>query len=161
MRKDNKTMWLWIIISILVIAGDQLTKQLVISYIGPYDTISVIPHVLDFVYVKNTGAAFSIFAGKTWFLALISLFVCIGLIYYLIRYKPEHKLFISSIALVLGGAAGNLIDRAFRGSVVDFIEVIFIEFPVFNVADIAITVGAVLLMVYVIFFDREQIEKRA
>mgnify|MGYP004493385635 FL=1 len=149
-------MLIWIIISLAVVLLDQGTKLLVIHNIAPTDTISVLPRILNLVYVKNTGAAFSILSGKTFFLSLISLAVCVGIVWYLIKNRPENKLMLLSVSLVLGGAVGNLIDRMLRGSVVDFFEVIFVDFPVFNVADIAITVGAVLLMIYVLFFDREK-----
>ena len=149
-------MLIWIIISLAVVLLDQGTKLLVIHNIAPTDTISVLPRILNLVYVKNTGAAFSILSGKTFFLSLISLAVCVGIVWYLIKNRPENKLMLLSVSLVLGGAVGNLIDRMLRGSVVDFFEVIFVDFPVFNVADIAITAGAVLLMIYVLFFDREK-----
>lgn len=149
-------MLIWVIISLAVVLLDQGTKLLVIHNIAPTDTISVLPRILNLVYVKNTGAAFSILSGKTFFLSLISLAVCVGIVWYLIKNRPENKLMLLSVSLVLGGAAGNLIDRMLRGSVVDFFEVIFVDFPVFNVADIAITAGAVLLMIYVLFFDREK-----
>ena len=149
-------MLIWVIISLAVVLLDQGTKLLVIHNIAPTDTISVLPRILNLVYVKNTGAAFSILSGKTFFLSLISLAVCVGIVWYLIKNRPENKLLLLSVSLVLGGAVGNLIDRMLRGSVVDFFEVIFVDFPVFNVADIAITAGAVLLMIYVLFFDREK-----
>ena len=149
-------MLIWVIISLAVVLLDQGTKLLVIHNIAPTDTISVLPRILNLVYVKNTGAACSILSGKTFFLSLISLAVCVGIVWYLIKNRPESKLMLLSVSLVLGGAVGNLIDRMLRGSVVDFFEVIFVDFPVFNVADIAITAGAVLLMIYVLFFDREK-----
>ena len=149
-------MLILIIISMAVVLLDQGTKLLVIHNIAPTDTIPVLPRILNLVYVKNTGAAFSILSGKTFFLSLISLAVCVGIVWYLVKNRPENKLMLLSVSLVLGGAVGNLIDRMFRGSVVDFFEVIFVDFPVFNVADIAITVGAILLMIYVLFFDREK-----
>lgn len=149
-------MLIWVIISLAVVLLDQGTKLLVIHNIAPTDTISVLPRILNLVYVKNTGAAFSILSGKTFFLSLISLAVCVGIVWYLIKNRPENKLMLLSVSLVLGGAVGNLIDRMLRRSVVDFFEVIFVDFPVFNVADIAITAGAVLLMIYVLFFDREK-----
>ena len=149
-------MLIWVIISLAVVLLDQGTKLLVIHNIAPTDTISVLPRILNLIYVKNTGAAFSILSGKTFFLSLISLAVCVGIVWYLIKNRPENKLMLLSVSLVLGGAVGNLIDRMLRGSVVDFFEVIFVDFPVFNVADIAITAGAVLLMIYVLFFDREK-----
>ena len=149
-------MLIWIILSLLIVLLDQGTKLLVIQNIAPTDTIPVIPQVFNLVYVKNTGAAFSLLSGKTFFLSLISLAVCVGIVWFLIKNQPKSRLMLIAASLILGGAIGNMIDRMFRGSVVDFFEVLLIEFPVFNVADIAITIGAVLLMIYVLFFDREK-----
>lgn len=146
-------MILWIITALIFAGADQYIKYLVIENIALTDTITILQGVVNFVYVKNTGAAFSIFTGKTYILGIISLLVCVGILLYFIIKKPENKLLNVSLAMILGGAAGNLIDRMFRGFVVDYIELCFVKFPVFNLADIAITVGAVLLMVYVIFFD--------
>lgn len=146
-------MLLWMIISLAVVGADQLIKYIVIENVSSTDTIGVIPEILDIIYVKNTGAAFSILEGKTYILSLVSFVVCCLLVWYLVKKRPEARLLRTSLGLILGGAFGNLIDRVFRHFVIDFISVTFINFPVFNLADIAITVGAVLLMVYVIFFD--------
>lgn len=146
-------MIIWITLSILITAADQLLKYLVLNNISSSDTITLIPNIVQLVYVKNTGAAFSLLSGKTYVLSLISLAVCIIIVAYLIKKKPQSILFLISLGMILGGAVGNLIDRAFRNFVVDYIELCFVQFPVFNLADIAITCGAVLLMIYVIFFD--------
>lgn len=152
-------MALWIITALIFAGADQYIKYLVIKNIAMTDTIAAIPKILNFVYVKNTGAAFSILSGKTYILGIVSLVVCVGLLLYLIIKKPENKLFLVSLAMILGGAVGNFADRMFRGFVVDYIELCFINFPVFNLADIAITVGAALLMIYVIFFDNKKSDK--
>lgn len=152
-------MILWIILSICVILADQFTKLGVVNYIDKTETINVIPNILDFVYVKNTGAAFSFLANKTYgiiILSIISILFCAGVIFYMIKKKPRNKLLISALALMLGGAFGNVIDRIIRGFVVDFIEVKFIDFPVFNIADIAITVGAGLMILYVLLFENDK-----
>ncbi len=146
-------MIIWITLSLLITAADQLLKYLVLNNISSSDTIALIPHIVQLVYVKNTGAAFSLLSGKTYVLSLVSLAVCIFIVGYLIKKKPQNRLFLVSLGMILGGAVGNLIDRALRNFVVDYIELCFIQFPVFNLADIAITCGAVLLMIYVIFFD--------
>lgn len=146
-------MIIWLTISLFLVAADQLIKYLVVQNIALTDTVEAIPDILNFVYVKNTGAAFSILSGRTYILSVVSLLVCVFLVWYLIKKKPQSKLFLISLGMILGGAAGNLIDRVVRKFVVDYIEVCFINFPVFNLADVAITVGAALLMIYVIFFD--------
>ena len=146
-------MIIWLIISLVLIGADQAIKYLVINNIALTDTIEVIPDILNIVYVKNTGAAFSILSGRTYILSIVSFVVCVALVWYLIKQKPSSKLLLVSLGMILGGAAGNLIDRVARQFVVDYIEVCFITFPVFNLADMAITIGAALLMIYVIFFD--------
>lgn len=148
-------MVIWIILSLVVAGADQLVKYIVLKNISLTDTVEVIPKILQFVYVKNTGAAFSLLSGKTYILSIVSLAVCIFLIWYLIKKRPSSRLLLVSLGLILGGAVGNMIDRMFRNFVVDYIEVLFVQFPVFNLADVAITVGAALLMIYVIFFDNK------
>ncbi len=152
-------MLLWSLIVICIIALDQLSKYWVINNIGLTDSITVIPKVIDFVYVKNTGAAFSFLADKTYgivLLSLISVAFCVAVVWFMIKRKPSSKLLTISLALMLSGAFGNVIDRIFKGYVVDFIETTFIKFPVFNIADIAITCGAALVIIYVLFFEKSK-----
>jgi signal peptidase II len=152
-------MILWIILSIGIILIDQFTKLWVVGNIGPQDTITIMPRILDFVYVENKGAAFSFLANKTYgtiILSVISVLFCVGVIFYMVKFKPQNKLLLCAVSMMLGGAIGNVIDRIIRGFVVDFIEVKFISFPVFNVADIAITVGAGLLILYVLLFENDK-----
>lgn len=145
----------WTIISCLLIGADQLVKYWVVQGISPEDCFRIIPGVLDFVYVKNTGAAFSIFSGRTGILGILSIAFCIAVIVYTVVKKPGHPLMRGALSLLFAGAVGNAMDRIARGYVIDFIQVTFVDFPVFNIADICITVGAVLLAVYLIFFDKE------
>ena len=140
-----------VILAALIIAADRLSKIFTVSAAEVGGKFGEIPYLADFIYVKNTGAAFSMFSGKVSVLS-----VCIGVIVYFIVKKPKSKLMCISLALLFSGAAGNAIDRVANGYVVDFISLKFINFPVFNIADIAITVGAALLVIYMIFFDREQ-----
>lgn len=147
-------MWLWGLIAAVIIAVDQISKYLVMTNIGEHDTVTVIKNVFEFVYVQNTGAAFSIMSGKTGFLAAISVIFCIAIAVYMIKKKPTNKMLCITACLLFAGGAGNAIDRLSRGFVVDFIKTAFVDFPVFNVADIAVTVGAVLLIVTMLFFDK-------
>lgn len=148
--KDRK----WLFAAIIIVLADQLVKFLVCKNLSKADSIAVIPHILNFIYVQNTGAAFSMFSGKTAVLGVISILFCIGVLIFWISQKPQHTLFKLSLTLLFAGALGNAIDRIFRGFVVDFIETAFIKFPVFNVADISITAGTALLMIYLLFFDK-------
>lgn len=152
-------MILWSLIVLIIIALDQISKYWVVNNIGLTDSFTVIPKMIDFVYVKNTGAAFSFLSDKTYgiiLLSCISVIFCVGVIWFMIKRKPQHKLLTISLALMLSGAIGNVIDRIFKGYVVDFIETTFIKFPVFNIADIAITIGASLIIIYVLFFEKSK-----
>ena len=141
------------ILAASIVGLDQLTKYLVVHKIPSGTDISAIPGVIDFTYVKNPGAAFSMFSEHTWLLSIISVVFCVGIAVYVIMKKPESKLLKTALTLVFAGALGNAIDRIFVGSVVDFIETVFIDFPVFNVADISVCIGATLLVIYVLFFE--------
>ena len=140
----------------LIVAADQITKALVRANI-PYGTgVKVIPGVVQLTYVRNTGAAFSMLSGARWlFLVLVAVFFAVLAV--LIRKRiltaPAE---LWALAAIGGGALGNAVDRALSGEVTDMIEPLFIDFAVFNVADIFITCGAIALAVYMLFFDREE-----
>lgn len=112
----------------------------------------LIPNWLGLNYVQNTGAAFSSFDQYTMILAIVSLVVSILLILAIAFKWVRHPFGRFTLMLILAGAVGNLIDRFFMGYVTDMIQVLFIKFAVFNVADIFVVVGAVLLVIYVLFF---------
>lgn len=141
-----------IICGLAVVGLDQLTKYLVTVYMEPNEVIAVIPGLINFNRIPpNTGAAFGMLAGQTWFLITVTCVVMIICIAMLIRKTFDSRLMFWALCLVLGGGVGNLIDRIFRGgSVVDFLEFGFFEFPVFNVADCAVCIGAALMVLYFI-----------
>ncbi len=117
-------------------------------------SVPFLPHVLELTYVQNTGAAFSFLAGSdlTWLLAIVSLIATMVIALALRKDffpGPWGRL---SLSPLLAGAAGNLIDRAALGYVTDMFKTVFIDFPVFNVADICVVCGGVLMIVYVLFF---------
>lgn len=141
-----------------LVGADQLVKWLIRTNVPLGGSVDFIPHVLDLTYVRNTGAAFSIFASHTWALALLSAVVSAGLVVLLVRTASAPFLWKFSLSLVLAGAVGNLIDRAFLGFVTDMFRTLFMDFAVFNVADICITVGGVLCAVYVVFFAEKKPE---
>ena len=132
---------------------DRLTQLLAQKALAPGVRTDALPGLFRFVLVKNTGAAFNILSGRIGFLSIISLLFVIGVIWYMIVKKPQNRLFCIALMLLFSGAVGNMADRIFRGFVVDFIKTVFIEFPVFNIADIAITCGAILLIIYLLFFE--------
>jgi signal peptidase II len=143
--------WLWL--SLAVIALDQLTKQLVVERWMLFEKRTLLP-ILDFTRLHNTGAAFSFLAGASgwqrWFFIALGVVVSAGIIFWLGRLRlREQGLLAAGLALILGGALGNVIDRIWHGYVVDFIHFHWHEqwyFPAFNIADSAITIGAALLI---------------
>lgn len=146
--------------AILLIALDQGTKLWAVKSLERIGEIPIIEGVFNLRYVENTGAAFSILQGKTAVLTIIPIIACVVIIYVLVSKKIKSKLGTWGISLILAGAVGNLIDRVFRGAVVDMFDFELINFPVFNVADICVTVGAVLFFIYAIFFYDNKAEKK-
>ena len=142
--------WLWL--ALLVFVLDQGTKQIVLQVLEYAQRVTVIDGYFDWVHVYNRGAAFSFLAGESgwqrWFFAAIALGVSAVLVVWLKRLKADETWLAIALAMVLGGALGNLYDRVVLGHVVDFILVHWQNqyyFPAFNLADSAITVGAVML----------------
>lgn len=140
---------------ILLTAADQITKLLTIKLIKPQGNIEILKNFLDFSYVENRGAAFGIMQNSRWIFIAITLIVSAGIIYILFFKKNESRIFKISLILILSGALGNLIDRIFRGYVVDMIEVTFINYPIFNFADCCVVIGAILLCIYILFVYKE------
>ena len=139
-----------------VTAADQISKWLVVEQIPLYSQVDVIPGLFHLTYVQNTGAAFSAFQGMQWLFAVIFALFTIGVIWeYVGKKMPFTTLERWCIAAIYAGGLGNMIDRLRLGYVVDMIEVEFIRFPVFNVADCFITCGCILLMLHLIFCNRE------
>lgn len=143
-----------------IIGADQLVKYLIVAHIAPGATVEVLPGLIHLTFVKNTGAAFSILTGHRWPLVLFTFAVIALIVFALARHYVSHPFGVFTLAAVVGGAVGNLIDRLRLGYVVDMFEVEFIDFPVFNVADIFLTCGAVALCFYIIFFYSKDEAKR-
>lgn len=136
-----------------VIYADQLTKWLAVIFLQNGDPVSVIPGVLRFVYVENDGAAFGMLDQHRWIFMVLSTVAIVALFVYLWKWRPKNRLCSVSIALLIGGGIGNMIDRTVLGYVIDFID--FCALPkvwmwVFNVADACVTVGAGLLVFYLV-----------
>ncbi len=127
---------------LLTLGLDQLTKFIVVRNFSLHDSFSLINGVMSITLVHNRGAAFGIFKNQFFLFVFISLLTVI-LIYFILRNNKGSKLFSFSLSLILGGALGNLIDRIFLGYVVDFLD--FHIWPVFNIADSAITFGTLIL----------------
>ena len=136
------------ILALALVALDQMVKYLVLTYIPLGAHVPFIPYLVELTYVKNTGAAFSLFNQHTWILALVSLAMSLVLAVALWKNFFRHPLGKVTLTLLLAGAVGNLIDRVFRGFVVDMFNVLFMNFAVFNVADICVVVGGIAAAAY-------------
>lgn len=149
-----------IIVGVLVIL-DQLTKWQALTKLKPIRNKVVIKGFLDFTFVENRGAAFGILSGQRIFFIILTVVVVIGIVYsfYKLPKTREYNLLRYGLLLVLSGAIGNVIDRALRGYVVDFLEVTFIKWPVFNMADIYVVVGACFILFLSLFVIKEDEKK--
>lgn len=129
---------------------DQVFKALVLAYVVPVESIEVIPSLFTLVYTENRGVAFGLFQNTTWIFAIVTVLIIGLLLFFYQKYKFKSKLVLVSMALVIGGGIGNLIDRIFRGYVIDFLSLSFFP-PVCNFADYCVVVGAVILILTLFF----------
>lgn len=113
----------------------------------------LIPGVMDLILVKNTGAAFSIGSGSTWVFVILAAVICVAAAVWVVREKAMPATLAATLGAVAGGGVGNLIDRVVAGQVTDFFATTFIDFPVFNVADIFVTCGVILSLILAWRFD--------
>lgn len=152
-----KKRYIWMLLSIAgIVAADQFTKWLTVRHIAPGEIVPVLDGVVHLTYLRNNGMAFSLFEGGRWvFLLFTAVFLVLAALTAVKDWLP-HPLARASLVMVTGGAVGNLIDRLLYGSVVDMIEPELIRFAVFNVADIFVTVGAALILVWAFFLDRKK-----
>lgn len=135
-----------------VVLIDQVIKFIVQQYLPQAGTVTAIPYILDLTYVENKGVAFGMFKDMRWLFVIFTA-VIIVVIFYVVFYKDiESKLFYIASGLIVGGGIGNLIDRLNLGYVIDYLQLSFFS-PVCNFADYAITVGTVLLIIYLLFFS--------
>lgn len=147
------------VITAVAVLLDQISKSIVVNGLPLYGEASFIPGVLSFYHTRNTGAAFSMLSDRRWVFMLLSFVAIVAITVMLYFWRSRHVLLTVSLSMILGGGIGNMIDRIVNGYVTDFFRVDFVDFAVFNVADSFITVGAVLLGVYIIFFE-PKVERR-
>ena len=144
------------ILAAVIVIADQITKYYATLELKMYKAVAVMP-MFNFTLMHNEGAAFSFLSDaggwQRWFFTVISLVVSIVLVFWIKKLKPEEKFQAMAFSLILGGAVGNLIDRVRFGYVVDFIEIYYHQYswPAFNIADSAITVGVIILIVDTLF----------
>ncbi len=157
--KQNLRRWsVFLLIALLLIALDQCTKQLAVRYLAGAERITLLRHVLYLLYIENRGAAFGSLQGAQGFFYVITVVVLLGILYVVQRIpKDMHFLPLLTVCeLIFSGAIGNFIDRLRQQYVVDFIYFSPIDFPVFNVADIYVTVGCFLMILLFLFFYKEE-----
>ncbi|MEI3610967.1 signal peptidase II [Pseudogracilibacillus sp. SO30301A] len=148
------------ILAIIVIILDQGTKWIVDKKMELYESIPIIENFFYLTSHRNKGAAWGILQGHMTFFYIITVIVIIGIIYYMQKHAKDNKLLAISLSLLLGGAIGNFIDRLVRKEVVDFLDFIIInyDFPIFNVADSALTIGVFLILIAT-FLDEKKAKK--
>ena len=144
MNTKIQTKFYFLSLSIFIILIDQFTKYLIFYNYKKFINKDFLLFRFDFV--KNYGAAFNILSGNRIFLSLISIIFSILLIYLILRIKTPNQLDLLAYSFILGGTIGNGIDRILKGFVIDFINLNFIDFPVFNIADISINIGFIFLL---------------
>ncbi len=146
---------LYIITAAIVLVADILTKIVAVKNLAPVYSVEVIKNILNFTYVENKGIAFGMFSGGRFVFIAVTVIILILILLIIFKTPKEKRSAFLKLggALVVSGAIGNLVDRVLYGYVVDFIEVKFIDFPVFNVADIAVCIGAGLLLIHYLFID--------
>ena len=139
-----------IIFTIIFFFIDLISKLIVSNFMNVQDSIIVISNFFNITYVRNTGAAWSIFAGKTWMLIIVSLIIISIIVWYIFKNNPKNNLEKISYSMILGGSVGNLFDRIVYGYVIDFLDfnLFGYDYPIFNLADTFIVIGVLLLVIY-------------
>lgn len=152
------------LIGVLLVAADQLSKVWAVRFLEPVGTMPAVPGLFNFTFLENgnTGGAWGIFSGRQGMLILLSAVLMLVILYLIISKKITNHMAVVSLVLVLAGGIGNLIDRLRQGFVVDFIQFDFWKsFPIFNVADICVTIGIILFCVYILFIDGKEKKEKA
>ena len=144
--------FLYLFISLFVVLADQGLKNYIVSNYTVGEVHQIIPGILSFNYLQNDGAAWNILTGQVWLFYAISVIAIAVCLYFLFNKKYKNALFDVGLALVLGGIIGNFIDRLHLKYVVDMLQLDFINFNIFNIADSAITTGVLIIFIYLIFF---------
>lgn len=144
-------MIIYYIIAMILIGLDQVSKYLTVQEIALGEVVPVIPNVLSLTYIRNSGAAWSILEDQMIFFYVITVVVVGSLIYFLHTEGKRSPIASTGIAFIMGGAIGNFIDRLHLKYVIDMIRLEFINFPIFNVADMALTIGVIILIGYIVY----------
>ena len=140
-------MW-YIVLLAACVAGDQLLKGWVVTHLAVGESAPLLPGVVQLTRLHNTGAAWSSFSGKTGLLAAVTIVLMLAVAWLLVKRIVRHPLGVTAGVLVLGGGIGNVIDRVCRGYVVDMLDLQFVDYPIFNLADCFVVIGMVLGAAY-------------
>ncbi len=141
---------------------DQLSKWIAVVCLQGQPSVPLWRDVLHLTFHTNKGAAWGMLADRRWVFMLFSTVAIIGILYYVLRYRPKNKLILVSLSLIVGGGIGNMIDRTILGYVIDFIDFTLIDFPIFNIADSCVCVGAGLMILYLVMdIIKESKQKKA
>lgn len=146
----------YLLIILLLTGLDQWTKYLTVSHISLHETVPVIPNVLSLSYYQNTGAAWNILEDQMIFFYIVTIIVLGVLIYLLVKEYRQNKLTSLLLSVMIAGALGNFIDRLMHQYVIDMIKLEFINFPIFNLADSYLTVGAIGLLIYSLYQEYKE-----
>lgn len=156
-------MFIYYAIALVIIAADQFTKWLVLKNMELGERIPVFEPYLAWLSHRNRGAAWGMLEGQMWLFGIITVAVIIGILYYFHKHAQGQPMFQISLMVILGGAIGNFIDRMLRGEVVDFVDVLIpginYHFPIFNIADAALTIGVILMIIFVIYDEKQEKKK--
>ena len=140
---------MWYIVALAAcVAGDQLLKGWVVTHLAVGESAPLLPGVVQLTRLHNTGAAWSSFSGKTGLLAAVTIVLMLAVAWLLVKRIVRHPLGVTAGVLVLGGGIGNVIDRVCRGYVVDMLDLQFVDYPIFNLADCFVVIGVVLGAAY-------------
>lgn len=137
----------------LIAILDQAAKFFAAGLLSGVKTVPLIEDVFHLTYIENSGAGFGIFKDYTWMLTALTFVVVLAVVIYVVTKRPRNRVLLTALTFMMGGAVGNLIDRVRLGFVIDFFDFTLIDFPVFNVSDCFITVGAIIFAVYVLFLS--------
>ena len=150
----------YILVLILCVAADQAVKYYVVTHLALYASAPLVPGLVELYYIQNTGGGFSILTGHTWVLTVVTAALMIGIAVLLVKKTFSHPLAMWTLTVTLGGGLGNLVDRVRLGYVVDMFNFQFMNYPVFNVADILVVCGVVGFAVYYLFLYGRQEKKK-
>lgn len=137
-----------------MVAADQLLKSWVMANITLNSSHELIPGILSITNIRNDGAAWSMFSGQQWFFYIVTIIALI-VVAFLWRDSKNKPIYRMGLALILAGALGNFIDRLHQQFVTDMFQTDFINFPIFNIADMCLTLGVIFVAIYIIFLDND------